>query len=612
MTRPTTSVKLGLLSLEAREVPATAVLSGGILTITGNDTSETITVRQSATAITVDGFSGSHALGSVAEIRIDVRGGNDTVNLQRTGAVVTKPAAIWGGAGNDVIHGGNGADYLDGGLGNDILFGYGGADRLAGDKGDDVLFGGSQGDQLAGGDGKDLLHGVGGTDRMDGGRQDDTFMDAAAGENVHDDVWGTTVFGSGYTHRHILGVADRSPFGWFDESMNDDSLRRLAREFARDGSVDREEMLALFDDAGTGGTIDGVELGDLRRLTAADPVVMPPEVRDLAKKVVHGDRANQWFTGGKGTRADVGNLFAGTTDDHLDDLVDKWFKGTDRPMPLSPNRTTRFEYRHAAGELFVDGPSAADLDQGRVGDCYLLAGLGAVAKANPQRIRDMFIENPDGTVTVRFFLDGKAEFVTVDRSLPVVDLVDLEPAFAGVGHRTDAEGKLVRMAVDDARGELWVALAEKAYAQLSETGRVGRDSTNSYNGIGGPIAPGWDGRFSNRDGINEGAIDVGMKHVANADAPMGLMATAHFDEVRRAFEAGKGVTFGSWWSPPNPNVVGPHVYVMTGFAQTGSDPAKWTITVLNPHGRDAAQPHIQTLSWAEMQVNFGSWCGGRF
>jgi hypothetical protein len=33
--------------------------------------------------------------------------------------------------------------------------------------------------------------------------------------------------------------------------------------------------------------------------------------------------------------------------------------------------------------------------------------------------------------------------------------------------------------------ELWVALAEKAYAQINESGRISQDGTNSYAGING-------------------------------------------------------------------------------------------------------------------------------
>ena len=79
---------------------------------------------------------------------------------------------------------------------------------------------------------------------------------------------------------------------------------------------------------------------------------------------------------------------------------------------------------------------------------------------------------------MRLFKDGHAEYVTVDKRLPV-----------------NADGKFVfanngRGTASDPTNELWVALAEKAYAQFNESGWTGQDGTNSYNGLGGPVPAG--------------------------------------------------------------------------------------------------------------------------
>ena len=54
---------------------------------------------------------------------------------------------LWGGAGNDTLHGGNdGDDRLSGGAGDDRLYGYDGNDTLNGGSGSDTLYGGGGND----------------------------------------------------------------------------------------------------------------------------------------------------------------------------------------------------------------------------------------------------------------------------------------------------------------------------------------------------------------------------------------------------------------------------------------------------------------------------------
>ncbi|WP_246015744.1 beta strand repeat-containing protein, partial [Azospirillum griseum] len=63
-----------------------------------------------------------------------------------------------GGAGNDTLHGGGGADTLVGAAGNDSLDGGAGADVLDGGSGNDTLNGGLGADSMAGGTGNDTYY----------------------------------------------------------------------------------------------------------------------------------------------------------------------------------------------------------------------------------------------------------------------------------------------------------------------------------------------------------------------------------------------------------------------------------------------------------------------
>ena len=173
MTKPGKPCRLRLESLESREVPATAVLSAGVLTIDGTAQADTITVRQSGSKITVDGTTirdrgASRSSIDVSSVRrIVVRGGrgDDTIYL----AGVTPPAMIWGGLGNDRITAGRGNSTVYGDPGNDTIYGGAGNDHLSGGDGDDVIFGGSGNDWITGDGGNDRLYGDSGDDVIDGG-----------------------------------------------------------------------------------------------------------------------------------------------------------------------------------------------------------------------------------------------------------------------------------------------------------------------------------------------------------------------------------------------------------------------------------------------------------
>ena len=116
-----------------------------------------------------------------------------------------------------------------------------------------------------------------------------------------------------------------------------------------------------------------------------------------------------------------------------------------------------------------------DVVQGDVGDCYFMANLAGVARTDPQAIMNMFTDNGDGTYTVRLFLKGQADYVTVDRDLPVN--VNGQFVFANSGRLAASTTNV-----------LWVALAEKAYVEFNASGTIAQDGTNTYQGIAGGYA----------------------------------------------------------------------------------------------------------------------------
>ncbi len=89
--------------------------------------------------------------------------------------------------------------------------------------------------------------------------------------------------------------------------------------------------------------------------------------------------------------------------------------------------------------------TAADINQGRFGDCWYIASLTSTAQVNPQFIRDGIKQNPNGTVNVRIWdKDGNQRWVTVTPDVPL-----------------DKDGNPLSA---HAKGAMWPAYYEKAFA----------------------------------------------------------------------------------------------------------------------------------------------------
>ena len=99
----------------------------------------------------------------------------DVVSHRRSRRLFLGRAAVFAGAGNDIIQGGPQGDVLIGGPGNDTIDGGDNNDLLFGGSGDDTLFGSFRRDNLFGQDGNDVLDGGPGDDALYGMNGDDTL-----------------------------------------------------------------------------------------------------------------------------------------------------------------------------------------------------------------------------------------------------------------------------------------------------------------------------------------------------------------------------------------------------------------------------------------------------
>jgi hypothetical protein len=359
---------------------------------------------------------------------------------------------------------------------------------------------------------------------------------------------------------------------WIDQNIHDSGLHTLLRQDESDHVLSRNKMIGVFSqawlEAFQSSTLSPTLYADLEAIVHNPGVLgMPDYVDVLANKVVNHDQANAHFQGTSLGDLQVGNSFGS----QLFKLTCKWFFGADHPTVSDPH----FVYQQASGTLFGSGVSYTDVRQGGMGDCWFMASLEETARVTPAIINSMFIDNGDHTYTVRFYRGTVADYVTVDSCLPAY--VHSDPGYSFLdgnlvyGHSLDpldVHGNFVGDEYFDPTNKLWVGLAEKAYAQLNESGWIGRDGSNSYGGLNGgwPEAP-----MSHISGVRAYTMSLSADWFGNRPSfPTFLGAD---------FNAGYMVTFSTRKSPGLSNVVGDHVYALVGY-----DAATNLYTIGNPWG----------------------------
>lgn len=344
--------------------------------------------------------------------------------------------------------------------------------------------------------------------------------------------------------------------------MKDADLAKLTQSLATDdGVVSRKDMIQIFQSLVTKGWVYADQLSDLKTiLNNAATLNMPGYVQTLASDVVNGNKANERFQG-----HEMGNLEAGSAGAQLKKLVDKWLLGADHP---NAGKNT---YRATAGTLFgSDGPVYADMRQGGAdpwGDCYFIAAMGSVAKASPTAIRNMLLDNGDGTWTVRYYVNGKADYVTVDGMLPT------------------SGGKLVYANRGanclSADNKLWLPLVEKAYAQWNETGNAGadRDGTNTYLNLG--------------DGGWSAPVDAQVLGYNALDLPLNALNQQTL--IASAVNLACAVTIGTTSKPPGNGLYANHVYVMIGY-----DSESGIFQLCDPYNEEG---RVKSLTWNQLKTS---------
>ena len=225
-----------------------------------------------------------------------------------------------------------------------------------------------------------------------------------------------------------------------------------------------------------------------------------------------------------------------------------------QPQPLKQSGLSA-GYVPQAGILWgPGGPSVADITEGELSDCYMLAAIAAIVRIDPGAIERMIRDNHDGTYTVT--IAGTS--ITVDATTP---------EFA------NQHGLLYNTAVPTDHGAyhaLWVPVLEKAFAEgLGGYGAIGNGGDprgvlsallpNSHVLAVGPVAqhPASVARF-------EQLLTTGTTH----NYPM-TAATLLPNQVTPAVQ-----TLAQHY-----NLLTDHVYYVTGYNASAG-----TVSLGNPWG----------------------------
>lgn len=217
----------------------------------------------------------------------------------------------------------------------------------------------------------------------------------------------------------------------------------------------------------------------------------------------------------------------------------------------------------ANASLWGSGPVAADVNQGAVGDCYLLASLAAFAVSKPSVLLESAVDLGDSTYLVQFMRQNAPVYVRVSDDLP------------------SPSGRNMQFARPGSSGTVWAPVMEKAFAYF-------RTGANTYASISG----GWMADAYTALGVRSSTITMGMT------------STAFFSMVSSAFNSGKAVTFGT--SNSAPSLVRGHAYTLVGVSRDAGGVARYTFR--NPWGASGTSIEnaagITTLTFEQMQANF--------
>jgi len=252
-----------------------------------------------------------------------------------------------------------------------------------------------------------------------------------------------------------------------------------------------------------------------------------------------------------------------TTNTSSSSYVSLELNGQNLTDPSDSGTTIRFTNR----SLWGTSPTTSDVNQGNLGDCYLLATLDGLANNSTARLMETAVDLGDGTYAVQFFRNGVATYVRVDGDF----------ASTGSALEYNATGT---------SGNIWASVIEKAYAVFAT-------SSHTYAAIEGGLMS---------------TVFTALGIANTTVNPATTAAATLYTYISTALTAGHAVTLGTIARPTNAPVVGGHAYTVISASRDAY--GNITYVVRNPWGIDGAanasnlNDGLVTITAAQLTANF--------
>jgi hypothetical protein len=349
-----------------------------------------------------------------------------------------------------------------------------------------------------------------------------------------------------------------------------------AKLLGADGVLTYDETLKILKDAAVGG-ITADEFSALKtlasQLNVAGGYKTTAYVDQIFDDVVLGNSANAHWTGGAAKATTLGNMVAGSSELQANELIAKWFLGADLPSTdlSAVGSTLKSTYATSTLPLFgANGPQWSDINQGSVGDCYFESALAETALQNPNTIANMIKSNGNGSYSVEFFINGKADYVTVDAELAMMP--------SGYCWQDGSKQTFSHNATN-----MWSQLIEKAYVELVEQKEVTPGMSLYVNGNAYADVTG---------GLGQCLSEITGQSYNTYQLSAGEATSTLMQTLQTAFSAKEEIIVGTSAKNPPGNLVAQHMFFVSGV-----DAANGLVQLCNPWGQASASASLSMKFW---------------